>query len=631
MTMSLNRRQFFQSTAVGAALALGSAAAARAAALDPTAGRRRLPDTREAAAGRFLNQATFGADEALILQVANQGIESWLDQQLAMPSGRLMPITWQMARDFGYREDGEFFIGPGWLGWSWWQQVLTGRDLVRQRVAFALSEIFVISQRNDNLEDAAIGVIQYYDKLIDGALGNFRDLLRNVTLDPCMGLYLSHMGNRKADPVTMRFPDENYAREVMQLFTIGLFELNPDGSRVKDANGNDIPTYDNDTIANFARVFTGLHSSKLALKDGEFVFYEGDGTATPITPVDVDTFFLSEPMVMFEEVHDREEKRLLNGAVLPAGQTGMQDIEDALDNLFNHPNVGPFIGRQLIQRLVKSNPTPSYIRRVAEAFDDNGSGERGDMAAVVRAILLDTEARDASWMNDPQHGMLREPFVRYVQMARALNAHSDSGYYLARSEPIATALGQYPLQSPSVFNFFSPNHRPAGTLAQADLYGPEFQILNSYTALQGYNLWMLSLWENSFLPLTLPEYPVVDEGREEDDEEDFDEIVNLEDDEDRDEDDEDRDEDEDEDGEEEDELENAPFARPVRLDTALLDARAHDVVELVEYLDGLFTYRSQSPQTRARLVATLRAIPVEFRVTFALELIATSPEYAVMV
>lgn len=441
--------------------------------------------TEQQLASRFLAQATFGPTRTLIDEVTAASIEAWIENQFAIPQTQTLQYMWDVVHPLYYVEEVPL-LGLWPFRWAWWQAVMTGQDLLRQRVAMALSEIMVISTRTDLLEDLSIAVASWYDMLLKHAFGNFRDLLRDVTLHPAMGYYLSHAGNRKSDPVTNRFPDENYAREVMQLFSIGLFELNIDGTRKLDSNGEDIPTYDNGIISEFAKIFTGLtyqESAEWAWEDVDINSEEGFSLAF----MSFDNASL--PMQMWDVYHEPGEKRLLNGLVVPAGQTGMQDVEMAIDNLFNHPNVGPFMARLLIQRLVKSNPSPSYIGRVATAFNDNGAGMRGDMKAVVGAILLDSEARDSAYINDPAHGMLREPFVRYAQLCRAFEAYNAEGenLFFNGGEMAAEQLPQYPFASPSVFNFFSPDFQPLGPLQNAGLSGPEFQITTSVSAIKMIN------------------------------------------------------------------------------------------------------------------------------------------------
>ena len=437
-------------------------------------------------AARFLSQATLGADYETIVNVTALGEEAWMDRQFNIPVTTLT----SRINTLYVNQDGEFvpeFIDAFNIIFrtGWWEQVMKGEDLLRQRVALALSEIFVISDTGE-LEDFPMGIASYYDMLQRNAFGNFRNLLYDVTLHPCMGHYLSHAGNRPPDATTGRFSDENYAREIMQLFTIGLYELNMDGSRKPDTNGNPIPTYTNADITEFARVYTGMHYDVRA----ELNDLADDPEVTESITIDTVTFdeimgfemvnFI-DPMYFYEREHDTGTKTLLNGTVLPTGQTIQQDLNGALDNLFNHPNTPPFISRLLIQRLVKSNPSPAYINRVANAFVDNGQGVRGDMQAILKAILLDVEARTPDMLRDIRNGKMREPFFKLVHYVRAFNATSITGTFTMWDGEYGDAFGQRPMSSPSVFNFYLPDYSPSGAVGDAGLVGPEFQIANSST------------------------------------------------------------------------------------------------------------------------------------------------------
>jgi len=438
-------------------------------------------------ASRFLAQATFGADIEMVEAVRQQGISEWMESQFNKPVSQTytenletlidLALTAHLARG----DSIENFYTGGFQIPVWWQTIMNSDDLLRDRITFALSEIFVVSSKS-GLSDFSHGMMDYYDVLYNHAFGNFRDLLSDVTLHPCMGFYLTYLNNPKTNPSENEFPDENYARELMQLFTIGLYELNLDGTRQTDSNGNFIPTYDNNDIREFSKIFTGLGGGRywdypwLNVNDP---VYFGAG----IWEID-----LTYPMQMFEWQHEQGTKTLLNGQVVPAGQTGLEDINDALDNLFNHPNVGPFIGRLLIQRLVKSNPTPEYIARVATAFNDDGNGVRGDMKAVIRAILLDPEARDCSWTEVATQGMLREPLVRYAHICRAFNATNNNNNSYNWAWYFGMEMQQLAQASPSVFNFFLPDYQPLGPVTDLGLVAPEFQIFNSATSLSYINL-----------------------------------------------------------------------------------------------------------------------------------------------
>jgi len=436
--------------------------------------------TAEQDASRFLAQATLGADLTLIQDVATLGIASWIDAQFLLPQSELLAYLYAELYDMA--EIGDALSPQQELfRYALWQTTLNGSDLLRQRIALALGEIFVISTETDAIYNVANGAADWYDMLLRNAFGNFRTLLQDVTQSPLMGSYLSHAGNRKTDVVENRFPDENYAREIMQLFTIGLFMLNEDGSFILDGSGDPIPTYDNSHITEFAKIFTGLQYD-----------FDGDPHVTWTPSFDsgwLNSYTAVRPLKMWDEEHESGPKTLLNGYVVPDGQTGMDDLNEALDHLFNHPNVGPFIGRQLIQRLVKSNPSPAYIGRVTAVFNDNGFGVRGDMQALIKAILLDDEARNPAFIIDPTHGKLREPFFRFTQMVRAFHFSNPQGKFWDAGWGVNNDLRQYMFNAPSVFNFFSPGYRPPGVAGDAGLVAPEFQLLNSYTAISIINFW----------------------------------------------------------------------------------------------------------------------------------------------
>ena len=416
-------------------------------------------------ASRLAAQATFGMDFAGIESIARQGHENWIDSQFSVPVSDHLSIVADIVRrrDAGefteFEEDIEYLIFARRL--AWWHQTVTGDDALRQRVAFALSEIFVVSDSIDTLIVHPNALSGYYDMLLSNAFGNFRDLLRDVSLHPAMGIYLSHINNRRSDPFNNTFPDENYAREVMQLFSIGLFELDINGSLRLDTNSDPIPTYSNDEVREFAKIFTGFSYG------GPGAFFGKE------YPPD-----FSAPMQMFDAEHEPGSKTLLNGTVVPAGQTGMQDFEAAIDNLFDHPNVGPFIGKQLIQRLVTSNPSPAYTERVARAFNGDTTGVRGDMRAVIKAVLLDPDATAAPGTL-ADFGKLREPVVRYASILRQFGANSPGGFIAVLGYFLQQLGKQHPLSAPSVFNFFLPTHSPAGEIADAGLVAPEFQITTS--------------------------------------------------------------------------------------------------------------------------------------------------------
>jgi uncharacterized protein (DUF1800 family) len=416
------------------------------------------------AAARLLTQASFGATTSDIAQVQQMGLTAWVSNQLALPPSYLRPVMNVVTTAYDNVYSSHKIL-------AWWERALNAPDQLRQRMAFALSEIIVVSDDNGTLEGNWDTVIGFYDLLLEHAFGNYRDLLKAVSIHPAMGVYLSHMGNQKADPETGRFPDENYAREIMQLFSIGLWELNQDGTR-KLTNNLPIPTYGNADITELARVFTGL-SWGTGNTNLWWEFYWPE------------VYSLTAPLQMWQEFHDTNTKVLVRGQILPANQSGMKDVDDAIANLANHPNVGPFLGRRLIQRFVTSNPSTGYVARVAAVFNDNGSGVRGDLKAVLSAILLDPEAREPAWIQDPTFGKQREPYVRLVNLGRAFQAAASNGFY--EMWWLDDMYAMQPMSSPSVFNFFSPDFRPNGPLKDANLTAPEFQITTAVTGISAPN------------------------------------------------------------------------------------------------------------------------------------------------
>ncbi len=404
-------------------------------------------------ASRLLTQASFGPSRNSILDVQALGIENWIDQQFALQGPAHLPYVRQFSNGSNRAPRHEV----------WWSDVVLGEDQLRQRVAFALSQLFVISDTGFTLSNAQYGITNYYDMLREQAFGNYRDLLESVTLSPVMGLYLSMLQNAKTDVELNTRADENFAREVLQLFSIGLYELNSDGT----STGNSSFTQDN--IEAFARAFTGWNYADAGRWDRK-----------PFTNADV-----INPMRPFESFHDIDAKTLLNGQTSPAGQSARQDLDFALDNIFNHPNVGPFVAKQLIKRLVTSNPTPAYVERVASAFNDDGTGVRGNLQAVIRVLLLDSEARSApaNIDNTNTFGKLREPVLRLSHLWRAFSVQPGSlsvrGEFNTPSpamENLDSVTGQAVLKSPSVFNFYQPSFSPAGVIADQNLVAPEFEL-----------------------------------------------------------------------------------------------------------------------------------------------------------
>ena len=480
-------------------------------------------DSKYFTASRFLQHATMGPSEQMIndLLATDNDFEAWLDNEFTKPATNIQPemeAIWDEIVAYyvgqGYNEEDLF--GPYKLhfDYAFWETMITHDDHLRQKIAHSLSQIMVISSNSD-LGGWGEAMSNYYDILLEHSFGNYRDLLYDVTMSIQMGYYLSHLNNSKAVPENNTVPDENYAREIMQLFTIGLYELNNDGTQVLDGNGDAIPTYGQNEIKEFAKVFTGL---------GVGVLYDPNNWPyNPFFGLGIWAAKKDEPMVMYEDFHETAEKTLLNGTVLPANQPGMTDINMALDNLFNHPNVGPFVGKLLIKRLVKSNPSPAYVGRVADAFNDNGSGVRGDMQAVIKAILLDEEAREGSYMLAADAGRAKEPMTKISSYARIMPLVAPGNKYWAQGYGYYNNMGQHVLSSPTVFNFYLPDFQPIGDIADMNLTAPEFKLHNTSNAISAINQywymanywsgWFMTTWEeegmntgvymdiNEFMPL----------------------------------------------------------------------------------------------------------------------------------
>ncbi|MGJ7511146.1 DUF1800 domain-containing protein [Variovorax sp. GT1P44] len=422
-------------------------------------------------AARFLLQSQFSASDAEIADVRSKGYLPWLGEQVDRQATQT-GWDWISSKPYNTVNADDMI----------WNQLMTAPDGFRKRMALAFTEIFVVSANDIGSNWTNHMMAQYWDTLVGGVTGNFRKLLEDVTLNPAMGYYLNTKGNQKEN-AQGRQPDENYAREVMQLMTIGLYQLNPDGTLKTGADGAPLDTYTLDDVTNLARVFTGY--------DLDIRADEKTGTAGAFTPPGA-TYtvegngWTTRPMALTASRHSTLEAKFL-GATVPSGTEGKAALKIALDTLFNHPNVGPFICKQLIQRLVTSNPSPAYVKRVSDVFADNGSGVRGDMKSVFAAVLLDNEARSPAGLGDPNFGRLREPMLRFVQWGRTFGVGSTSGNWkigdLSRPND---QLGQSPLRSPSVFNYFRPGYVPPSTaIATAKMVAPEFQVVNE-TSVGGY-------------------------------------------------------------------------------------------------------------------------------------------------
>lgn len=439
---------------------------------------------RKALAARFLKQATFGptmeqiemlADSAATNQKTNLDFERWIDDQMAMPTSSHLAHYYSMglSNPIDPREiRSEYKGGPSTLKVTvWWDLALLSEDQLRQRMAWALSQIFVMGELGSKANSYPIQWVNWYDILVNNAFGNYRELLHDVTYNPKMGDYLTYVNNQKANGDQL--PDENYAREVMQLFTVGLWYLNNDGTLKLDNSRRPIPTYTNYHIMELAKVFTGL--VRQANKPN--LYWNPNRV---------------EPMRENNGRHDRTAKEMLDGTIIPSSTNRdvnvHVDIAKALDVLFNHPNTPPFVSYRLIQRFTSSNPSPEYIERVANVFIDNGEGVRGDLAAICKAILLDPEARDAGYAIESGRGKLREPLLKFTQLCRAFKLQHNANNPHFWIQPMDDDFGMSPYRYPSVFNFYQPEFVPQGEIKDAGLAAPEFQILDDSTGLKTFRV-----------------------------------------------------------------------------------------------------------------------------------------------
>jgi uncharacterized protein (DUF1800 family) len=404
------------------------------------------------AAARFLDQTTFGPTPAAIAQLQQVGIGNWLAAQFVWNTSDLpdQPIL---------GADGKVNPNLSPVQAAFFQNAVTGQDQLRQRIALALSEIWVVSEQSGVRE--AYAFPPYWRVLRDNAFGNYRDIIKAVTLNPAMGRYLNMANNNKANPAKGTAANENYARELMQLFTLGLVRLNSDGSPVLDQNQRTVPTYDQSVVTDMAKVLTG------------WTYPTVPGVAARS---DNPPYFIGQ-MYAVEHNHDTSAKTIFGNIVIPGGQTAEQDLESLLDALMQQPTMAPFVSKQLIEHLVMSNPSPGYIQRVSSVFLNDGNGVTGNMQAVIRAILTDVEARandDPNTAVNPSFGHLREPVLFLANILRGLSATLGAGNNL---NLYANAMGQNLFNAPSVFSYFSPQYRTEG-----GLLGPEFQIYSTATA-----------------------------------------------------------------------------------------------------------------------------------------------------
>lgn len=472
-------------------------------------------------AARFLSQSTLGVKKPYIEQVVTMGYEAWINDQFTKAPSLIVPKvnriwdtlkTLQVNYLLANGQDTSDIFGPYSVhfNYAWWDNNIKAQDLLRQRVALALSEILVISH-DSQLGDWARCLGSYYDIFIGEAFTTYKNILKKVTYHPAMGHYLSHFNNPKTDTVANIRPDQNYAREIKQLFTIGLYELNMDGTRKLNAQGQPIPSYDNDDIAEMSKIFTGL----------------GPGQKEPYVWWSQDAYFGLDiwgthkevPMKMYPAYHEPGVKKILKTHLTNTSNTGDQDIDFAINVLINHPNTGPFLAQRLIQRMVKSNPSPAYVHRVATAYyTPNAQGEIGDMKNIIKAILLDPEARSIQAQNEPSAGAKKSPFVAAVQFVRSLDINSPrntsnnqpTNLYLNSSFDLMDDFGQTVLGSPTVFNFYPPDFSPIGPLSDNGLFAPEFKLHNSSKAMSsinkvhGWTIWdgLFWDWEGDYLPTT---------------------------------------------------------------------------------------------------------------------------------
>ena len=514
-------------------------------------------------AQRLLRQATFGPTDAEIARVASMGAAAWIDQQFALPATQYPEYPWVPANrpddcvdstsrpavpgDHCARDNYSLFP----LQLEFFRNALEAPDQLRQRVAFALSQIMVTS----GVENSRNYAMRHYQQLlVDRAFGNFYDLLLAVTLSPVMGDYLDMANNNKANAATRTEPNENYAREILQLFSVGTWLLNADGTRRRDAAGNPIATYDQEEIEGFAHAFTGW--TYPAVAGAPQRLNNPRNYLGTLIPVAVN--------------HDSGAKTLLGGFTLPPNLGMFDELALAHRNIFEHPNVGPFIGRQLIQKLVTSDPSPGYVARVSAVFANNGAGQRGDLRAVVRAILLDPEARGANRI-DPRSGKLMEPVLFVTHVARATGASSDGVFFRLAS----AVLGQLVYYAPSVFNYYPADYVVPGTA----LPGPEFGVFTSATAIGRANVANALLFSNAIPP---------DDG--------------------------------------------VYGATGTRLQLAPYQAVAVDTATLAERLDRNLLGGSMSTAMRQAIASAVNAIPVSDplnRARTALYLVVTSPQYQV--
>ena len=531
-------------------------------------------------AARFLSQATFGPTSAEIDAVSDGGLEDWLLAEFDKPP--TLHNDWvvsQFPNGQYLTPDGNVIPGLANLPTqSFWAAAIEGDDQLRQRMAFALSQIFVISQNDPELLLVPQTTSGYMDVLTENAFGNYRDLIEDITYSPAMADYLTYLYNARGDMATGRVPDENYAREIMQLFSIGLVELNLDGTPRLDGAGEPIETYDNEDVTGLAKVFTGLGLA---------------GVGLDFSNIPTEAFY--QRLEMIPALHSNLEKSFLT-TTIPPNTDGDESISIALDALYNHPNTAPFISRQLIQRFVTSSPAPDYVARVATAFESGlyelpdsrsvGTGVRGDLQATIAAVLFDEDARNDTSLDNDEFGKLREPILRFTHWARAfkVNSADSSNEPLLFDASNPAYLAQHPYRAPSVFNFYRPGYiLPGSETGNAGLTAPEFQIVNASTIV-GYANYLTAFIVGE-TPKARPGLP-------------------------------------------------AAFQPDYSVELPLAETPS----ELVDHLDLLLSNGAMQDETRTRIIDSISQIPIDdadraagqrIRTVVAIIMVMTSPDYIV--
>lgn len=519
---------------------------------------------------RFLSKATFGATQSEVDTLTQTEASDWIKAEFAKPETLYLPT---ILAELAALNDGER-LPRRRISDHFFDAAIAGEDQLRQRMVFALSEIFVVSN-GGQLGNFPATMAHYMDALSTNAFGNYRDLMTDITYSPAMGIYLTYLANSKGDPDTGRVPDENYARELLQLFTLGLTELNVNGTEKLDFNGQPTEIFDNTDITGLAKVFTGL-----SYENNRFGRFGQDRSAT------------YKPLIIFPEFHSDLEKSFL-GTTIPANTSGDESITMALDAIFAHPNLAPFVSRQVIQRLTASNPSSAYVERVATSFETGtytlpdgssiGTGQRGDMRAMISAILFDAEALLDPSTAPSNSGKIREPILRFIGWARAFNETTPDAKD-ERNLNDTSAIGQHPFRSPSVFNFFRPGFVAPGTeTGAAGLTAPELQIMNESSAIAYIN------FINNFI---------------------YDTARNI----------------------------SGDADGGINPDYTNALALADDAQALVDHIDLLLTGNSLSPNTRTRILDMMNDIPIEAgsededrqsRVRLAITMTMTAPGYIV--